>query len=76
MPEGGVTTMPAVWARMKSELLYGQHKTEEISMDELKTLIWRYFMSYWNNRRICSTNDGLPPMLKRQRYFDSLGVAA
>ena len=66
----------SMWARMKSELLYGRYKTEEMSMDELKTLIWRYFMSYWNNRRICSANDGLPPRLKRQRYFDSLGVAA
>ena len=66
----------SMWARMKSELLYGRYKTEEMSMDELKTLIWRYFMSYWNNRRICSANDGLPPLLKRQRYFDSLGVAA
>ncbi len=66
----------SMWARMKSELLYGRYKTEEMSMEELKTLIWRYFMSYWNNRRICSTNDGLPPMVKRQRYFDSLGVAA
>ena len=27
--------------------------------------IWRYFMSYWNNRRIYSRNGGLPPMVKR-----------
>ena len=66
----------SMWARMKCELLYGRYKTEEMSMEELKTLIWRYFMSYWNNRRICSTNGGRPPMVKRQRYFDSLGAAA
>lgn len=66
----------SMWARMKSELLYGRYDTEEMSIEELKVLIWRYFISYWNNRRICSANDGLPPMVKRQRYYDSLGVAA
>ncbi|MCI6041988.1 IS3 family transposase, partial [bacterium] len=30
----------------------------------------------WNNRRICSANGGLPPMIKRQRYYQSLGLAA
>ena len=44
--------------------------------DELKTIIWRYFTSYWNNRRICSTNRGLPPMIKRQQYYASLKEAA
>ncbi len=41
-----------MWARLKSELLYDRHKTEQMSIAELKTLIWRYFMIYWNNRRI------------------------
>ena len=45
-------------------------------IEELKPLIWRYFISYWNNKRICSANEGLPPMIKRQRYYDSLGLAA
>lgn len=64
----------SMWARMKSELLYGRYDTDSLSIEELKTLIWRYFISYWNNRRICSANDGLPPMMKRQKYYDSLGV--
>lgn len=66
----------SMWARMKSELLYGRYDTDSLSIEELKTLIWRYFISYWNNRRICSANDGLPPMMKRQKYYDSLGVVA
>lgn len=33
-------------------------------------------MSYWNRRRICSANGGLPPALKRQRYFAALENAA
>ena len=66
----------SMWARMKEELLYGRHETEKMTVEEVKTLIWRYFISYWNNRRICSSNEGLPPMVKRQGYYESLGSAA
>ena len=59
----------SMWARMKEELLYGRCNTEEMMIEELKTLIWRYFISYWNNRRICSSNEGLPPMVKRQKWI-------
>ncbi len=65
----------SMWARMKGELLYGRYHTEEMDIEEVKTLIWRYFISYWNNRRICSSNEGLPPMVKRQRYYESLDAA-
>lgn len=66
----------SMWGRMKSELLYERYDTEKMTTEELKTLIWRYFISYWNNRRICSANGGLPPMVKRQQYYDSLQEAA
>ncbi len=62
----------AMWARMKEELLYGRYDTKEMSIEELESLIWRYFMSYWNNRRICTANGGLPPMVKRHRYLNAL----
>jgi hypothetical protein len=65
-----------MWARMKEELLYNRHNTEEMTIEEQKTLIGRCFISYWNNRRICSANEGLPPMVKRQRYYESLGIAS
>lgn len=61
----------SMWARMKEELLYDRYNTKLMSIDEIKTLIWRYFMSYWNNRRICSANGGIPPIAKRNRYFYS-----
>lgn len=51
---------------------YGRYDTQTMTTDELKVLIWRYFMSYWNNRRICSRNGGLPPMVKHQQFYDSL----
>ena len=66
----------AMWARMKEELLYGRYNTKQMTIDELKTLIWRYFIIYWNNRRICSANVGLPPMVMRQQYYDSLDRTA
>lgn len=59
----------SMWARMKSELFYGRYDTKKFTKSELKVKIWRYFMSYWNNRRICSTNGGLPPMVKRRKYY-------
>ncbi len=61
-----------MWARMKSEPLYGRYETGKMTTEELKTVIWRYFISYWNNRRICPANGGLPPMVKRQQYYNSL----
>lgn len=66
----------SMWARMKEEMLYGRHKTEEMTIEELKSLIFRYFISYWNNRRICSANGGLPPMVKRNEYYRTLTMAA
>ena len=66
----------SMWARMKTELLYDRYDTEKMAVDEVKVLIWRYFISYWNNRRICSSNGGLPPAIKRMRYYDTLAMAA
>ena len=66
----------AMWARMKEELLYGRYDTKQMTIEELKTLIWRYFIIYWNNRRIYSANGGLPPMIKRKKYYESLGQVA
>jgi len=65
----------SMWARMKEELLYGRHDTEKMTVEEVETLIFRYFIGYWNNRRICSANEGLPPMVKRRRYYESLDAA-
>lgn len=66
----------SMWARLKDELIYGRYDPSKITVEGMKTLIWRYFISYWNNRRICSANGGLPPMIKRQQYYCSLQDAA
>lgn len=62
---------------MKDELFYTRGvKSTQFTVEELKVMIWRYFISYWNNRRICTSNKGLPPMVKRKRYYDSLAMVA
>lgn len=66
----------SMWARMKVELFYSRKdKPENYTVEELRTKIWRYYMSYWNNRRICSANGGLPPALKRRLYYQSFKKA-
>ena len=67
----------SMWARMKNELFYLRgRKSENYTIEQLKTLVWRYFMSYWNNRRICSAIGDMSPAEKRQRYYASLSSAA
>ena len=67
----------SMWARMKEEIFYSRkRRSEEYTIEELKCMIWRYFMSYWANRRICSANGGLPPSIKRKRYYESISEAA
>ena len=65
----------SMWARLKSELFYGRLDPERLTIEQLKTMIWRYFMGYWNQRRISSANHGLPPAVKRRRYYAALDAA-
>ena len=60
----------------KEELLYGRYDTTKMTATEVKSLIWRYYESYWNNRRICSAIGGMPPKVKLDRYYDSLQAVA
>jgi transposase InsO family protein len=66
----------SMWARFKEECLYNRIDTEKMKMSDVKVIIWRYFMSYWNNRRICSAIGGIPPIVKRHRYYAAVTVAA
>jgi transposase InsO family protein len=61
----------SMWARFKEEKLY-KTDTSKMTMAEVKSMVWRYFYSYWNNRRICSAIGGMAPMTKRSLYFDNL----
>ena len=59
-------------ARMKTEIPYDRYDTKQMTAEELKELIWKYFPSYWNNWRIWSANGGLLPMIKRGQYCKNL----
>jgi len=60
----------SMWARMKDEpLCIRKKKPEDHTIEELKSMIWWCFMSYWNIRRICSGNGGLPPAVKRKQFY-------
>ena len=61
----------SMWGRFKQEKLY-RTDTSKMTMPEVKSMVWRYFYSYWNNRRICSTIGGMAPLSKRRLYFHSL----
>jgi transposase InsO family protein len=61
----------SMWARGKCEIM-ACFNTKKMTCEELKQLIFRYYMSYWNYRRICSAIGGVPPMVKRGAYYEKL----
>lgn len=60
--------MESFFATLKKEKLY-QIDTSALTREQVQTIIFRY-ISYYNFRRITSVNDGLPPMVYRQRYLE------
>ena len=72
----GNAKVESVFGRFKTEAIYNRYDTKNMSMEAVKRLVFRYFMGYWNNRRISSTNNGMPPKLKRQLYYESIKLVA
>lgn len=66
----------SMWARFKIEAIYGRSNTKNMTMEQVKSLVFRYFLGYWNNRRICHAIGGLPPALKRKHFFEAQLAAA
>lgn len=65
----------SMWARGKEEIM-ACYNTRKMTREQLKRLIFRYFMDYWNNRRICSSIGGIPPVVKRGAYYEKLADSA
>lgn len=61
--------MESFFATLKKEKLYPLG-TESMTIAEVKTVVYRY-ISYYNRRRIYSTNCGWPPLVYRQAYWDA-----
>jgi transposase InsO family protein len=68
--------MESFFATLKKEKLY-RIKTELLPMATVKSIIFRWVFTYYNSRRIYTSNDGgYPPSVKRRMYEDSLPAAA
>ncbi len=65
--------MESFFATLKKEKLY-RLDTTKLTKEAVKTIIFRYIY-YYNLRRIYSTNDGLPPIRKRELYFNTMLAA-
>ncbi|MFI2859298.1 IS3 family transposase, partial [Paenibacillus sp. JSM ZJ436] len=61
--------MESFFATLKKEKLY-KIKTEHHPMAQIKSIIFRYIMTYYNRRRIYTTNPGgWPPTIYRERML-------
>lgn len=61
--------MESFFATLKKEKLY-KIKTEHYPMAEIKSIIFRYIMVYYNRRRIYTSNPGgWPPAVYRERLL-------
>ncbi|MFC4599040.1 IS3 family transposase, partial [Cohnella hongkongensis] len=61
--------MESFFATLKKEKLY-KIKTEHYPMAQIKSIIFRYIMVYYNRRRIYTTNPGgWPPSIYRERML-------
>ena len=59
----------------QEELFYHRgKKTEHYTMEKLKFMVWRYFMSYWSNRKSCSAISEIPPAVKQQRFYAAAAI--
>ena len=67
--------MESFFATLKKEKLY-KIKTEKMTVEEVKTVVFQYVMVYYNRKRITTVNpDGLPPSIYRERFEAQFSVA-
>jgi len=64
----------SMWGRAKTEILE-LYDTSKMSMADVKTLVFYYYMGYWNTKRICSAIGGTTPYNKRAKYRESQNAA-
>ena len=51
-------------------------QTEKMTVEEVKTIVFRYVMVYYNRKRIMTVNPGgLPPSIYRERFETQFSVA-
>ena len=68
--------MESFFATLKKEKLY-KIKTECLPMETVKSIIFRWVFSYYNRKRIYSSNEGgYPASVKRRMYEEGIKTAA
>ena len=56
--------MESWFATLKKEKIY-QLDTTKLTVEEVKTIVWRYTFAYYNTKRVTTVNpDGLPPLVE------------
>lgn len=66
--------MESFFATLKKECIY-RIDTSKMAVDEVRSVVYRY-VSYYNLRRVYTTNHGIPPMIKRSLFFAGVPNAA
>lgn len=59
--------MESFFATLKKERI-NKFRTETMSMEKVKSIVFRFIEIYYNRRRIYTPNDGYPPLMKRALY--------
>lgn len=58
--------MESWFATLKKEKIY-QLDTTKLTVEKVKTIVWRYTFAYYNTKRVTTVNpDGLPPLVYRK----------
>ena len=61
--------MESFFATLKKEKIY-RLRTEFLTIEQVKTIVFRYIFFYYNTRRVCSFNPGgWPPAVFATRHF-------
>ena len=67
--------MESFFATLKKEKIY-KFNTLKMKREEVKKIVWRYTMIYYNRQRITTVNKGgFPPTIYRKMTTDKLAVA-
>ena len=60
--------MESFFATLKKESIY-KFKTKKMRMETVKSIVFRFIEIYYNRKRIYTTNEGYPPLVKRSLYY-------
>lgn len=60
--------MEPFFATLKKVSIY-KFKTETMSMEKIKSIVFRFMETYYNRKRIYTPNGGYPPLVMRSRYY-------